>query len=374
MISTFLSSTVFEAMLLFVFSSAILAVSLFTVMFSIAIRCRFQTLAKNVCWVLRYTAFVPASYILRPWQLPFLMFRIATSSCRTYPNCHIIGEMKCGTTALLGYLTQHPNVNAPFVKETHFFAGRSVFRADFEDCDHLYRSFFSLMVPKWLTASSCRNRQQIIQVDATPQRLYLSWTAEKIKRLNPNAKIIVCLRDPVERALSNYRMLHSRGKDKLKTFEEAISAEDLRAPLTPSLAAIPSAKKLVQNREIIFPELDFAYRSRGAYIHGLRVWAEMFGKENILLIDQNKLLHSPQDVMNQVFAHLHIDPMKCNAVTANCSSGKKPAINLDFRINLRKSFAYSNLKLQEEFNFAEAANWNSSLLSEEKYSSSLLAL
>ena len=258
--------------------------------------------------------------------------------------------------------------------QVHFCAGRSVFRSYFEDCPWLYRSFFglrflptrsllrALLLPRWLAAALPAEAPRPLQIDATPQRLFLPWVPRFYKQVSPNAKIIVCLRDPVIRALSNWQMLRQRGKE-TRDFATAIDEE-----LTPETGAWfdyclspdpvtgkSSIRRVVEGCEYAVPLLDFAYARRGMdHAAGVRRWVREFGRENVLIITQDGLSKNPKATMDRVFKHVGLRPLEesnllLTELRANASEGPKPEIPPATLAKLRAATAESTAALAEEF-------------------------
>jgi hypothetical protein len=121
-----------------------------------------------------------------------------------WPNFYIVGAVKSGTTSLYAYLKQHPQVFLPAMKEPHFFtephpapeqAHLIQYVATLKEYQHLYRG---------------ADRFPRIG-DASPSYLWCPEAAERIYRVRPDAKIIVILRDPVQRAYAQYLMDFNEG-------------------------------------------------------------------------------------------------------------------------------------------------------------------
>ena len=148
------------------------------ILFILSIKGRILTFTSNFVWIRRYASRVSAPYIFRRHQSLELLFRVATCYFRTLPDVHIVGEMKCGTTALEGYMVQHPNISKPWIKETHFLSDRSVFRSDFDDVPCLYRTFFSSLLSRAL--EMFLYGRHCLQFDATPQRLFIPSAARYV--------------------------------------------------------------------------------------------------------------------------------------------------------------------------------------------------
>lgn len=124
-------------------------------------------------------------------------------------NCFLIGAQKAGTTSLYDWLGQHPNIKAPReAKDYHFFSNPDLFQKGIESLEKFYEPF---------------NKKVIIH--AGVNYLYnAKIVAERIYNYNSDSKIIVCLRDPVDRAISAYKYFVRIGIEK-NSFEEAIQRE-----------------------------------------------------------------------------------------------------------------------------------------------------
>lgn len=133
------------------------------------------------------------------------------------PDVYLIGAQKSGTTTLAYLLAQHPDICMSNPKEPHFFAtswykGLNWYRDRFSNCEDAIcvdASTTYSMAPLSLEQNS-RNTEKYLQ--DVPQRIY---------SINPNARFIYLLRDPVERAYSGYWHHYTAGREQ-KKFEEAI--------------------------------------------------------------------------------------------------------------------------------------------------------
>jgi sulfotransferase family protein len=145
----------------------------------------------------------------------------------TLPNFLIIGSGRSGTTSLHNYLDAHPEVFMSRLKETDYFA--------LEHREHLYGG----PGVKWMINSSVSTRRQYEALfegaagyqaigESSPRYLYTPEAIDNLKSTLPNAKLIVILRNPVERAFASYVGLRRDGWEKCKTFREAINDEQHR--------------------------------------------------------------------------------------------------------------------------------------------------
>ncbi|GAB3855745.1 sulfotransferase [Nocardioides maradonensis] len=130
------------------------------------------------------------------------------------PNLFIVGAAKAGTTALHSLLTKHPDVCMSAVKEPHYFAD---VRPD-PNMRHLVRRTTSL--DDYLKLFS-RPTATFVG-EASPSYLFDATSAQRISAANPAAKIVVMLRDPIERAFSHYLMDVREGRQP-RSFEDALA-------------------------------------------------------------------------------------------------------------------------------------------------------
>lgn len=128
------------------------------------------------------------------------------------PDFFIIGAPKCGTTTIYDWLGQHPEVHAPH-KEPCFFSQDIFPTASLPT--HIsslteYVEIFKFVMPT-----------QRLRGEATPKYLYSDMALEQIKRLCPNARIIVCLRDPVDLVISLHSQKFREGEEPEQDFVKA---------------------------------------------------------------------------------------------------------------------------------------------------------
>ena len=141
------------------------------------------------------------------------------------PNFLIIGAAKAGTTSLYYYLRQHPQVYMSPIKEPRFFAlegeilnfkgpAQGINQTSITSLDEYFHLFAGVT-------------DEIAIGEASTLYLHSQRALEGIKRYLPNAKLIVILRNPIERAYSSYLHLVRDGYEAL-SFEQALQAEEFR--------------------------------------------------------------------------------------------------------------------------------------------------
>lgn len=107
-----------------------------------------------------------------------------------YPNFFIVGAPKCGTTALSEYLREHPNIFISWPKEPHFFS---------KDFEH-YRRIKTFA--DYMDLFKGKQDKHIAVGEASVWHLYSGIAIKEIHAFNPDAKIIVMLRNPIEMVYS----------------------------------------------------------------------------------------------------------------------------------------------------------------------------
>ena len=124
-----------------------------------------------------------------------------------FPKLIVVGGARCGTTSLYEYFKKHPSYYVPFIKETNFFY------SDYSKGLAYYTSeYFSEL-----------NANQV-GVDLSPKYLYSKSVTERLHESLPNAKILIIVRDPVDRAWSEYVSAIRLGNEK-RSFLDAVKDE-----------------------------------------------------------------------------------------------------------------------------------------------------
>ena len=171
----------------------------------------------------------------------------------------IIGAQKAGTSTIDGLLRQHPNVQMATNKELHFFDNESNFQSGVVDYAK-YESQFNWNDPEKKFGES------------TPIYMYWDKAIKRIWEYNKNIKLIIILRNPIERAFSHWNMEKSKGKDKA-TLMEAITNEEIR-----SKECLP------------FQHRIFSYIDRGMYSSQIRNILRFFEREQLLFIKYEEFI------------------------------------------------------------------------------------
>lgn len=200
---------------------------------------------------------------------------------RKLPNFFIVGAPKCGTTALSQYLGAHPKI---FVarKEMHFFGADLSFGPQFYRRDrNAYLAEFNAV------------NDQSAAGEASVWYLFSERAAGEIKAFNPEARIIVMVREPATMLYSLYHQFRSDGNEHLTRFEDALTAEnDRRAGRWFS-------------RQTYFRQ-GLIYRATARYSEQIRRYFETFGRERVQVIIYDDLLADPAAVYRNTLNFLGV--------------------------------------------------------------------
>ena len=204
----------------------------------------------------------------------------------TFPNFIIAGAAKSGTTSLFYYLSQHPQIEMLKKKETNFFSleGRPLnFEGPGDDKDTNLFSVTSIEDYKTLFDALDSHR---LLGEASPSYLYYKEAPLRIKRYIPRAKIIVILRNPIDRAYSNYMHLLRAGREKL-SFREAIEKTDFR---------------LKNNWQWFWD-----YVGIGHYHRQLINYMNCFDSSQLKVVLYDDLKNEPEALLREIFDFLEVD-------------------------------------------------------------------
>ena len=211
-------------------------------------------------------------------ELIVIMSQINGDGCRAMlpihmaqghlPNFYVIGSQKSGTSTLFQVLRRHPSIFVPAVKEVNFYFDEDKFQRGLTWYRHQFR----------------RAGDDQIRGDFSPGYLCCPRCPERIYRTCPDAKLIVILRDPIQRAYSQY-WDNRRQLQEAKTFDE--------------LASEPLHHHFVKHRRNYF--------SRGIYHVHLRRYFSLFPRTQILQLWFSDLRDDPRAVFDKVFRFLGVE-------------------------------------------------------------------
>lgn len=201
---------------------------------------------------------------------------------RLAPSFLILGAQKSGTTALYRYLVQHPRIVASIRKEVHFFDSNY----------HKGRAWYAAHFPR-------DPRDGTISGEGSPYYLFHPHCAARIYQSFPDAKLLVLLRNPIDRAMSHHGHERRQGGER-RSMQEAFDQELERVPAEEQrLLADPRADSRIHRRE--------SYLSRGIYAPQLARYFERFPREQILVQRYERFFAEPEAHFARVLDHIGVD-------------------------------------------------------------------
>ena len=198
----------------------------------------------------------------------------------------IIGAAKSGTTALYHYLRQHPQVYMSPQKETNYFAFEGQ-RASFNGPGDEDAMRDTITTPDAYTEQFAGVTNEVAVGEASPWYLYSERAAENIHRCLPNVKLIVLLRNPVDRAFSSYLHVVRHDRENLR-FEEGLLAEE---------------ERIAQGWELVWH-----YRRAGLYVEQIERFLRLFAVDQIRYYLYDDLEKDLDAFLVRVYKFLGVDP------------------------------------------------------------------
>lgn len=215
------------------------------------------------------------------------IYRYLTADNRHWPDFIIAGAQKSGTTSLYRYLDEHPNVVSPITKELAFFD------RNFDRGTQWYRLHFPL---RGANRSAEGSGNKMITGESTAYYVFHPLAAQRIAETLPQVKIIILLRNPVDRAFSHYQHKWRRCQETL-SFDEAIDAEAGR------LAG--EEEKICNNSGYRSQaHVLYSYLARGIYVDQIRRWQQFFSTDRLLILESGTFFKRTADVYQRVLDFL----------------------------------------------------------------------
>ncbi len=235
-----------------------------------------------------------ASDIAKHW---LRRYAIATSRFRRLPDFMILGTKRGGTTTLYRSLLRHPWV-VPLVPAAQRIKGVHYFDRNYARGDEWYRSHF----PTTIHAGSVRllAGHPIVAGEASPYYLLHPSAAERAASVAPGARLIVLLRDPVDRAFSHYRDEVKHGHETLP-FDSAIEAEEGRMEQELTRITTDPAYHSVVHEHL-------SYLAYGHYAEQLRRWLRVYSHDQILVLVSEEVFADPAGAFATVLRFLDVPP------------------------------------------------------------------
>ena len=184
------------------------------------------------------------------------------------------GAQKSGTTALHYFLKKHPQIALPDRQEMHFFDDEQIFSQQPVDYELLHRHF--------------RPARSIMAGEVTPSYLYWKPAMERIANYNPKIKLLILLRNPVERAFAHWNMQRFKSREPLD-FLDALKEEPRRIAQPLSIEA-----------------RRFSYVDRGFYCAQLERACKFFPREQVHVVKFDDFRDRKQEALDSIFDFLGV--------------------------------------------------------------------
>lgn len=215
----------------------------------------------------------------------------ATSRFRLLPDVLIVGAQRSGTTTLFKTLAQHPLVARPFLQK-----GIHYFDVNYDAGPDWYQGNFPL-------AASSRLRrlgQRPLVLESSPYYMFHPLAGRRLAADLPGVKLLVVLRDPVERAYSAHAHELARGHE-TEPFERALELEPDRIA--------GERERLIADARYHSPHWQHhAYLTRGRYHEQLVALQQLVGRDHLQVVDSDDFWQRPQEVYPDILDFLGLPP------------------------------------------------------------------
>lgn len=220
---------------------------------------------------------------------------------RVHPNFVVVGAAKAGTTSIYAYLKQHPQVYLSPIKETNYYAkdipldkirkdyykGGELDVASYVETDLSEQIHIAFVSEEAHYQKLYKNVKEEIAVgEISNSYLHSSVAAQEIYNANPNAKIIMILRDPIRRAFSHYKMTLRVGLVKDAFYEEI--QRDFNA------------------EEKGF-RVSHLYVEMGQYLEQVKRYLEVFPPEQVKIYFFDDMRENVADLIDDMLRFLGVD-------------------------------------------------------------------
>ncbi len=197
----------------------------------------------------------------------------------TLPNFYLIGAPKAGTTTLYSWLAQHPDIFLPNLKEPHYLQYTGQRRVDSE--------LVHIRTLDAYKGQFAQGRGRAAIGEGSTMTFCFPEAAKRIRQLTPQARFIMILRQPAERAWSHYQFRVALGRERARSFKEALGLEKTRRNAGEPIGSY--------------------YLHVGRYAYHLRPWLELFPRERFHFVLFEELKNKPLEVVRETFRFLGLN-------------------------------------------------------------------
>lgn len=252
-----------------------------------------------------------------------------------FPDFIGIGAARCGTTSVHAFLHGHPEAFVPERKELHFF---SLGRIGSPHC----RIRTAAEYASYFEGSDCAQ----VRGEISPSYLWIPGTAQAIKKLLPNVKLLVMLRDPVERAISDFQYSWKNGLNR-RPFDEFVRK---------GMAALRAGHLEAQ------PFHPSAILWKGLYAQQLKEYLGVFSSESLGVFLLEDLRQAPATIASDICRFLGLPSSDAPSISHTNRRPSGEPVDRKIRAQLRDFYKPSvqelgsllGRPLDEWSNFASA--------------------
>ena len=236
-------------------------------------------------------------------------FSMATKSARTLPDFVMVGGQRCGTTSLFKNLAEHPQVLRPGIDK-----GTDYYTLHYDKGLDWYRSRFPVRAVGNLRT---RSHGPASVFEACTYYMFHPFAIERMAQDLPDAKVVVMLRNPVERAFSAYKHERARGFETEPDFARALELEPAR--LEGELDRMGADVSYESH-----PHRHQAYTARGQYAEQVRrVW-EHYPREQVLVCFSEDYFARPEQEYDAIRTFLGLSAFQPRAFDKVNARPSKP--------------------------------------------------
>ncbi|XP_055631575.1 heparan sulfate glucosamine 3-O-sulfotransferase 1 isoform X2 [Toxorhynchites rutilus septentrionalis] len=200
---------------------------------------------------------------------------------RRLPQCLIIGVRKCGTRALLEMLYLHPRIQKA-AGEIHFF-----------DRDENY-----LKGLEWYRKKMPYSFRGQITIEKSPSYFVMPEVPERVRAMNVAVKLLLIVREPVTRAISDYTQLRSHAATASLPQQQTLSSTSPLSRSFEELAILPNGTINESYRPLAISQYH-------VYVHR---WLEVFPREQLLVVNGDLLIEDPVSQLRRIEDFLGLEP------------------------------------------------------------------
>ena len=222
-----------------------------------------------------------------------------TSGFRSGPDFVIIGAKRGGTTSLYNYVLEHPSIR-PLFPGRIYLKGVHYYDSNYDRGLRWYRSHFPLRVDGHYLVQP--GISPAVTGEASPYYLFHPLAAERLAGDFPDVRIIILLRDPVERAYSHFKERTHHGGETLG-FEEALAAEENRLRGEAARIVAEPDYRSVEHE-------NHSYLAQGRYLDMLPRWFALFPRDQFHIMASEDFYAEPERHVNEVWKFLGLTPGK----------------------------------------------------------------